>query len=79
MTIQMRFQDAERTKTYTYRKVYKGKNLAQYRESFEAQRNTYHFGILVQLKGKERIVLAFFGVPTVDDYRLKKLMEVPNV
>lgn len=63
MTIQMRFEiEAGRIKTYTYRKVYRGVNLAQYRESFLANRDSYKSGVLVQLKGKDRILLNSFGL-----------------
>ena len=61
MTIQMRFFDGDQTKTFTYRKVYKTKNLVEVREGFFANAQSYRGGLLIQLKGKERIILNSFG------------------
>lgn len=61
MTIQTTISDGWNINTKIYRKVYKGKNLAQYREGFMAQQEHSEYGVMVQLKGKERIVLARFG------------------
>lgn len=62
MTIQITYADAEKTKSYIYRKVYKGKNLAQYVEGFYAQHDNFRWGVMAQLKGKEIIRLHEFGI-----------------
>lgn len=61
MTIQMRLHDGNKIKTYTYRKIYKGKKFAEICEGFYTQREGNKWGVLVQLKGKERITLRSFG------------------
>lgn len=61
MTIQTILDDGTGTRTTTYRNVFKSVNLAQYREGFEAQAEHCKWGVLYQLKGKERILLARFG------------------
>lgn len=44
-----------------YRNVVKNTSLAQYTEGFYAQRENYRWGALIQLKGKQRIILRTFG------------------
>lgn len=61
MTIRMQFSDGTKQITRTYRKIYKNKNFAEMVEGFYAQRDGMEWGILTQLKGKERIVLHTFG------------------
>lgn len=61
MTIQSTVYDGNKRITQTYRNVYKGVNLAEYREGFYAQEQYNQWGTLIQLKGKERILLARFG------------------
>lgn len=61
MTIQTIFCDGNKIYKKIYRKVYAGKNFAQYVEGFFGQRDTYKWGALIQLKGKERIMLRSFG------------------
>lgn len=65
MVIQMIFGNGGRddtpAKVRTYRGVIANKNLAQYVEGFYAQRESYRYGRLIQLKGKERITLRTFG------------------
>lgn len=61
MVIQTRVNDGVATKTCIYRGVIKGINLAQFREGFYAQEEHSRWGIMIQFKGKERIVLARFG------------------
>lgn len=75
MVIQTRIHDGIAVKTRTYRNVIDGVNLAQFREGFYAQKAYSRFGIMVQLKGKERITLAAFGVPDVDAHRLEILTD----
>lgn len=61
MTVQTLIHDGVSIKTRTWRKVYQTKGLAEVREGFYGQREHSRFGILVQLKGKERIILNTFG------------------
>lgn len=61
MTIQFRLKDSNGTTTRTYRQVYKGVNLADYRQSFEGMRDVYDSGEMIQLKGNGRVKLASFG------------------
>lgn len=61
MTIQTKMFDGARVNTRTYRKVIRGVNFAQYVEGFFAQRESNKWGVLIQLKGKERILLRSFG------------------
>lgn len=61
MTIQISYGTPTETKSHIYRKVYKGKNFAEYVESFYGLRETYQWGVMVQLKGKEIIRLHEFG------------------
>jgi hypothetical protein len=62
MTVQTTVFDGISRKTRTYRKIYKGVNLAQLREGFFAQEEHCQWGLMVQLKGTDRIVLGRFGV-----------------
>jgi hypothetical protein len=61
MTIQTIVFDGIKRTTRTYRNVYKGVNLAELREGFYAQEQSNKWGVMTQLKGKERIILARFG------------------
>lgn len=61
MTIQIQTHDGIEQRTRTYRKVYKGVNLAQYTEGFMAMASYCRWGTMTQLKGNERIVLRKFG------------------
>lgn len=61
MTIQIQTHDGIAQKTRTYRKVYKNVNLAQYTEGFMAMASYCKWGVMVQLKGNERITLRKFG------------------
>jgi hypothetical protein len=61
MVIQTKINDGIATKTRVYRNVIKGVNLAQFREGFFAQEEHSRWGIMVQLKGQHRIILARFG------------------
>lgn len=61
MVIQTRINDGLKTQTRTYRNVIKNVNLAQFREGFYAQENSNRWGVMIQLKGQQRIVLARFG------------------
>lgn len=65
MTIQITVFDGQR-KTRTYRNIYRGVNLAQLREGFYAQEEHCKWGHMVQLRGKDRIVLGRFGTPDED-------------
>ena len=65
MTIQTIVFDGNKRITRTYRNVIRGVNLAEYREGFFAQESYMKWGVMVQLKGKERLVLGRFG--TQDD------------
>lgn len=61
MTVQTTIFDGLKRTTRTYRNIYKGVNLAEIREGFYAQENWNKWGTMIQLKGKERILLARFG------------------
>lgn len=61
MTVQTRVHDGLSVKTRTWRKVYKTKGFAEVREGFYAQQEHSKWGVMIQLKGKERIVLNSFG------------------
>jgi hypothetical protein len=61
MTVQTTVFDGNKRTTRTYRNIYKGVNLAQLREGFLAQEDWNKWGTMIQLKGKERILLARFG------------------
>lgn len=61
MTIQTKMFDGRRVNTRTYRNVIEGVNLAQHVEGFYAQRDSNKWGVLIQLKGKERILRRSFG------------------
>lgn len=61
MTVQTTVYDGTKRITRTYRNIYKGVNLAELREGFYAQEEHSVWGVMIQLKGKERIILARFG------------------
>lgn len=61
MTIQTKLFNGERVSTRTYRDVIEGVNFAQYVEGFYKQRDGNQWGVLIQLKGKERILRRSFG------------------
>lgn len=61
MTIQTKMFDGQRVNTRTYRGVVGNVNFAQFVESFFAQRESNKWGVLIQLKGKERILRRTFG------------------
>ena len=76
MVIQIQVHDGHEVKTRTYRNIFKGKNLAQFTEGFFAGHTQYRWGVMVQLKGKERILLHSYGkkddrprMYTCDDHR----------
>lgn len=66
MTVQTRIHDGIGIKTRTWRKVYKTKGLAEVREGFFAQAEHSKWGQLIQLKGKERILLNSFGITPIE-------------
>lgn len=61
MTIQITVGTGKETRSFIYRKVYKGKNYADQVESFHRLRETYQWGVMVQLRGKQIIKLYEFG------------------
>lgn len=61
MTIRITVYDGEKHE-WLYRNIYKGVNLAEAREGFYALRNIYRWGVMVQLKGKQRILMGDFGL-----------------
>jgi hypothetical protein len=61
MTVQTKVDDGISIKTRTYRDIYKTKGLAELREGFYGQREHCRWGVMIQLKGKERILLGSFG------------------
>ena len=61
MTICTRINDGRLIHVEVYRGVVKGKNYSDYLVGFYAQQDTNKWGIMYQLKGKERIILAHFG------------------
>lgn len=61
MTLKVELNDGSKTREQIYRKVYKGKSYAQLVENFHSFKNDMKWGKLIQLKGKERILLHSFG------------------
>lgn len=61
MTIQTKLFDGVRVNTRTYRNIVENVNFAQLVEGFYAQRYNNKWGVIVQLKGKERILRRSFG------------------
>lgn len=62
MVIQMQFGNGwEPEKTRTYRDVIQNVNLDNYIQGFYANRESWRWGRLYQLKGKQRITLRTFG------------------
>lgn len=61
MTVSVTLHDGYKERVQIFRKVYKGKSLAQLVENFYSFRECMKWGKMVQLKGKERIVLHTFG------------------
>lgn len=60
MVIQVSINDGRETKTSIYRNVVRNKHLAEFRESFYANREWARWGVMKQLKGADRILLAQF-------------------
>lgn len=67
MVVQMIIDTGIATITRTYRDIIKGVNLAQMREGFYAQEQSAKSGQMYQLKGKERILVAQFGIANNSD------------
>lgn len=67
MTVQTTVFDGISRKTRTYRNIYRGKNLAELREGFFAQEEHCQWGVMIQLKGTERLVLGRFGTRDDDE------------
>ncbi len=65
MTVQTIVFDGSRKETRTFRNIYRGVNLAELREGFFAQEQGNKWGIMVQLKGNDRLIIGRFGM--VDD------------
>jgi hypothetical protein len=62
MVIQIIIHDGINTRTRTHRDIVLARgDLTRLREGFEAQAAFSKWGEMVQLKGKERIILAKFG------------------
>lgn len=61
MVVQTKVHDGISVKTRTYRNIIKNLNLAELREGFYAQEEHSRWGVMIQLKGQHRIVLARFG------------------
>ncbi len=61
MTVQTKMFDGSRVNTRTYRDIIENVNFAQLVEGFYAQRESNQWGVLIQLKGKERILRRSFG------------------
>lgn len=75
MVIQFQINDGLMTKTRTYDKIYRGAGLAELEEQFFNHRAYSKWGQMVQLKGKEVIVLHTFGkVP--DDVKVLKTPKI---
>ena len=67
MTISIELHDGNKLRTQIFRKVYKGKSYAQLVENFYSFKNDMKFGKMIQLKGKQRILLHNFGQPDKGD------------
>lgn len=75
MVIQFQINDGLMTKTRTYDKIYRGAGLAELEEQFFNHRAYSKWGQMVQLKGKETIVLHTFGkIP--DDVKVLKTPKI---
>lgn len=61
MVIQFQINDGLKTKTRTYEKIYRGAGLAELEEQFFNHRAYSKWGCMIQLKGKDRILLHSFG------------------
>lgn len=66
MTIQTTVFDGIKRTTRTYRNIYRGVNLAELRVGFFALESYCKWGVMVQLKGTDRIVLGRFGTHDED-------------
>lgn len=66
MTIRMYLHDGTKLRTVIFRKVYKGRSYAELVENFYSFKD-FKWGIMEQLKGKERIKLHGFGEWRKDD------------
>lgn len=61
MVIQIQTHDGHEVKTRTFDKIYRGESLAKLTEGFFASRDMHRWSVMVQLKGKQRIVLHRYG------------------
>jgi hypothetical protein len=66
MTVQTTVFDGNKRITRTYRNIYRGVNLAEIREGFFRQEDYCKWGVMIQLKGTERLVLGRFGTQDED-------------
>lgn len=67
MTIRTRIYDGNRINTRTYRKVYISKNFVEFKEGFLYQHDLNPWGVMWQLRGLERVMLATFGTVPVEE------------
>lgn len=75
MTIRVHLHDGNKVRTQVYRSVHKGKSYAQLVENFYSFKNDMKWGIMVQLRGEDRIFLHTFGSPEVDSYYLQNILK----
>lgn len=67
MTIRMYLHDGYKLRTEIFRKVYKGKSYAELVENFYSFVGEMKWGVMEQLKGRDRIKLHSFGEWRKDD------------
>lgn len=61
MVVLQLLNNGQEDRKYVYRNVIRQRGLAQIVESFYQHREGHRYGILIELKGKERKVLHTFG------------------
>jgi len=65
MTIQTHLNDGHKTTSKVIRQVYTYSDLNKIYEGFYAQRDLHKWGVIEELKGKERTTLRTFGDHTI--------------
>lgn len=61
MVVKYILNDGKKDRSDIFRNVIRGRSLAQIVENFYSFRNDMRYGILIELKGKERKILHTFG------------------
>lgn len=61
MTIRTKLNDGHKTLVFTYRNIFRPKNYSELVQSFYGAQDGFKWGIMEQLKGKDRIMCHEFG------------------